>query len=73
MSALKNKKPSEAAVVLEATYKKGGVFKYPKVFRCDNGSEFKSDITKLLEKHNADIQKNNNKIQAQSYSFCENL
>ena len=59
MSALKNKKPSEAAVVLEATYKKGGVFKYPKVFRCDNGSEFESDITKLLEKHNADIQKKN--------------
>ena len=37
------------------TYKEGGVFKYPKVFQCDNGSKFKSDVTKLLEKHNVDI------------------
>ena len=37
--------------MLEATYKKGAVFKYLKVFQCDNGSEFKRDATKLLEKH----------------------
>ena len=24
---------------------------YPKVFYCDNGSEFKAGVTKLLEKH----------------------
>ena len=41
--------------MLEAIYKKGGVFKYPKVFQSDNGSEFKNEVTKLLEKHNADI------------------
>ena len=29
---LKAKKTSEVAFVLEAIYKKGGVFKYPKVF-----------------------------------------
>ena len=28
----------------------GDVFKYSKVFQCNNGSEFKSDKTKLLEK-----------------------
>ena len=55
--ALRTKKSSEIAFVLEAIYKKGGVFKYPKVFKCDNGSEFISKVTKLLEKHNVDIQR----------------
>lgn len=27
------------------------VFKYPEIFQCDNGSEFKFDVTKLLQKH----------------------
>ena len=54
---LRTKKSSEVAFVLEAIYKKGGVFKYPKVFQCDNGSEFKNEVTKLLEKHNVDIRR----------------
>ena len=40
---LKTKKPSEVVFVLEAIYKKVGVFKYPKMFQCDNASEFKSE------------------------------
>ena len=52
---LRTKKSSEVAFVLEAIYKKGGMFKYPKVFQCDNGSEFKHEVTKLLEKCNVDI------------------
>ena len=36
--ALRTKKANEVAFVLEAIYKKGGVFKYPRVFQCDNGS-----------------------------------
>ena len=52
---LRTKKSSEAAFVLEAICKKGGVFKYPKVFQCDNGSKFKNEVTKLLEKHNVAI------------------
>ena len=43
--------------MLEAIYKKGGVFKYLKVFQCHNGSEFKNEVTKLLEKHNVDIRR----------------
>ena len=43
--------------MLQAIYKKCGVFKYPKVFQCDNGSEFKKEVTKLLEKHNVDIRR----------------
>ena len=29
--------------------------KYPKVYQCYNGSEFKSDVTKFLEKHDVDV------------------
>ena len=47
---LTTKKSSEVAFVFEAIYKKDGVFKYPKEFQCDNGSEFKNEVTKLLEK-----------------------
>ena len=52
---LRTKKSSDVAFVLETFYKKGGVFKYPKVFQCDNGPEFKNEVTKLLEKHNVNI------------------
>ena len=38
---LRTKKSSEVPFVLEAIYKKGSVFKYPKIFQCDNGLEFK--------------------------------
>ena len=54
---LRTKKSSEFAFALEAIFKKGGVFKYPKVFQCDNGPEFKSEVIKLLEKHNVNIRR----------------
>ena len=54
---LRTKKSSEVAFVLELIYKKGGVFKCPKVFQSDNGSAFKNEVTKLLEKHNVDIRR----------------
>ena len=68
---LKTKEASEVAFVLEAIYKKGGVFKYPKVFRCDNGPEFKSDVTKLLEKHNVDIRRTTTKSKHTHTAFVE--
>ena len=46
----KNRKISKIAFVLEEIYKMGGVFKYSKVFQCDNRPEFQSDVTNLLEK-----------------------
>ena len=54
---LRTKKSSKVAFVLQAIYKKGGVFKYPKVLQIDNGSEFKNEVTKLLEKHNVEIRR----------------
>ena len=54
---LTTKKSSEGRFVLGAIYKKGGLFKYLEVFQCDNASEFKVEVTKLLEKHNLDIRR----------------
>ena len=68
---LKTKKSSEVAFVLEAIYKKGGVFKYPKVFQCDNGSELKNEVTKLLEKHNGDIRRATTKHKHTQTAFLE--
>ena len=70
---LKPKRSSEAAFVLEAIYKKGGVFKYPKAFQCDNGSEFKNEVTKLLEKHNVDIRRATTKYKHAITAFVEAL
>ena len=65
------KKSSEVAFVLKAIYKKGGVFKYPKTFQCDNGSEFKKEVTKLLEKHNIEIQRATVKYKHTHTAFVE--
>ena len=60
--ALRTKKVSEVAFVLEAIHKKGGVFKQAKVFQCGNESEFKIVVTKLIEKHSVNIQKQQQNI-----------
>ena len=33
------------------------MFKYLKAFQCDNGHEFKNEVTKSLEKQNVDIRR----------------
>ena len=68
---LRTKKSSEVAFVLEAIYKKGGAFKYPKVFQCDNGSESKNEVTKLLEKHKVDIWRATTKYKHTHTAFVE--
>ena len=45
------------------------MFKYPKVFQCDNEYEFKSSVIKLLKNRNADIKNKNKKIQENLHSF----
>ena len=55
----------------EAIYKKGGLLKYPKTFQCDNGSEFKNEVTKLLEKHNVDIRRATTKYKHTHTVFVE--
>ena len=55
----------------EAIYKKGGLLKYPKTFQCDNGSEFKNKVTKLLEKHNVEIRRATTKYKHTHTAFVE--
>ena len=68
---LKTKKSSEVAFLLEAIYKKGGVFKYPRTFQCDNGSEFKNEVKNLLEKHNFDTRRATTKYKYTPTAFVE--
>ena len=57
--------------MLEAIYKKEGVFKYPKAFQCDNGSEFKNEVTNLLENHNVEIRRATTKYRHTHTAFVE--
>ena len=70
---LRTKKSSEVAFVLEAIYKKGGAFKYPKAFQIDNDSEFKNKVTKLLEKHNVEIRRTTIKYKKIQTAFVKAL
>ena len=68
---LRTKKSSEVAFVLESICKKGGVFRYPKAFQCDNGSEFKNEVTRLLEKHSVEIRRATAKYKHTHAAFAE--
>ena len=52
---------------------KVGPLTYPKIFQCDNGSEFKASVTKLLEKHAAKIQHTMTKYKHTHTAFVEAL
>ena len=46
---------------------------YPKIFQCHNGSEFKAEVTKMLEKHEVRIQHTMNKYKRNHTAFVEAL
>ena len=66
---LKTKKSTELAFALVTIYKKSGVLKYPMVIQCDNGSEFKGEVTKLFEKHNVEIRRATTKYKDTNTAF----
>ena len=51
---LRTKQVRDAAEMIADIYKVGPLT-YPKIFQCDNGSEFKGDVTKILEKNEVRI------------------
>ena len=53
---LTTKQARDVAEMIADIYKVGPLT-YPKIFQCDNGSEFKGDVTKMLEKHEVKIQR----------------
>ena len=69
---LKTKKASEVVDMLEDIYKKGPL-KYPEIFQCDNGSEFKGEVTKLLEKHDVKINRTTTKYHHRFTAFVERM
>ena len=66
---LRTKQARDVAEMIADIYKVGPL-KYPKIFQCDNGSEFKGDVTKMLEKNKVKISASNDEIQAYSHSIC---
>ena len=63
---LETNKASNVAFLLEAICKKSGVFRNPKVF-----SEYKKDVTRLLEKRNFDIHRKTTKYRHIQAAFLE--
>ena len=51
---MRTKRAKDVAEMIADIYKVGHLI-YPKIFQCNNGSEFKAEVTKLLEKHEVRI------------------
>ena len=52
---------------------KVGPLTYPKIFQCDNGGEFKRDVTKMLEKNEVKIRRVTTKYKHTHTAFVEAL
>ena len=52
---------------------KVGPLMYPKIFQCDNGSEFKGEVTKMLEKNEVKIQRVTTKYKHTHTAFVKAL
>ena len=69
---LRTKQVRDAAEMIADIYKVGPL-KYPKIFQCDNGSEFKGDVTKMLEMNEVKIWRVTTKYKHTHTAFVEAL
>ena len=69
---LRTKQARDMAEMISDIYKVGPL-KFPKLFQCDNGSEFKGDVTKMLEKNEVKIQQVMTKYKHTHTAFVEAL
>ena len=69
---LRTKQARDVAEMIADIYKVGPL-KFPKIFQCDNGSEFKGDVTKMLEKNEVRIQRVTTKYKHTHTAFVEAL
>ena len=53
---LRTKQVRDMAEMIAEIYRVGPLT-YPSTFQCDNGSKFKGEVTKMLEKHEVKIQR----------------
>ena len=51
---LRTKQARNVSEMIADIYKVGSL-KYPSIFQCNNGSEFKGEVTKMLEKQEVKI------------------
>ena len=69
---LRTKQARDVAEMIADIYKVGPL-KYPKISQCDNGSEFKREVTKMLEKNEVKIQRVTMKYKHTHTAFVEAL
>ena len=69
---LRTKQAKDVAEMIADIYKVGPL-KFPKIFQCDNGSEFKGDVTKILEKNEVKIRRVTTKYKHTHTAFVEAL
>ena len=69
---LRTKQAGDVAEMFADIYKVGPL-KCPKIFQCDNGSKFKGDVTKMLEKNEVKIRRVTTKYKHTHTAFVEAL
>ena len=69
---LRTKQVRDMAEMIADIYKVGPLT-YPRIFQCDNGSEFKGEMTKMLEKHKVKIRQVKTKYAHTHTAFVEAL
>ena len=69
---LRTKQARDVAEMIADSYKVGPL-KFPKIFQCDNSSEFKGDVTKMLEKNEVKIQQVTTEYKHTHTAFVEAL
>ena len=72
MRPLRTKQVRDVAEMIADIYKVGPL-KFPKIFQCDNGSEFKGEVTKTLEKQKVKIWRVTTKYKHTHTAFVEAL
>ena len=69
---LRTKQARNMAEMIADIYKVGPLT-YPKIFQCDNGREFKAEVTKMLEKHEVMIRQVTTKYKHTHTAFIKTL
>ena len=69
---LRTKQARDVTEMIADIYKVGPLT-YPKIFQCNNGSEFKGDVTKMLEKQEVKIRRVTTKYKHTHTAFVEAL
>ena len=69
---LRTKQACDVAEMIADIYKVGPLT-YPKIFQCDNGSKFKEEVTKMLEKQEVKIWRVTTKCAHTHTAFVEAL